>query len=120
MAKTSPKPKPVAPSAQRATNGGSGGKMPPPAPPVNTLPPEKAKAYWRRNLTIISVLLAIWFLVSYVAAIFLANILFNVPVGQLPMSFWFAQQGAIITFVILIFAYCLIMDRVDKEFDVNE
>ena len=118
MAKTSPKPKTVAPQTQRAANGG--GKTPPPAPPPNTLPPEKAKAYWRRNVRIISVLLTIWALVSYGAAILLANILFNVPIGQLPMSFWFAQQGAIITFVLLIFAYCWIMDRVDKEFDVNE
>jgi putative solute:sodium symporter small subunit len=119
MAKSSPKAKPVAPSAQRSTNGGGKGKMPPPPPP-NTLSPEKAKAYWRRNVTIIAILLTIWAVVSYGCAILLANVLFSVPVGQLPMSFWFAQQGAIITFVILIFAYCLIMDRVDKEFDVNE
>jgi putative solute:sodium symporter small subunit len=94
--------------------------MPPPVPPANTLPPEKAKAYWRRNVTIIAILLTIWALVSYGAAILMANALFNANVGQLPMSFWFAQQGAIITFVLLIFAYCWIMDRVDKEFDVNE
>jgi putative solute:sodium symporter small subunit len=119
MAKTTPKPRPAAPSAQRAANGGSSGKVPPPAPP-NTLPPEKAKAYWRRNLTIIAILLTIWAVVSYGCAIFLANALFSIPVGQLPMSFWFAQQGAIVTFVLLIFAYCWIMDRVDKEFDVNE
>ncbi len=81
---------------------------------------EKAKAYWRRNLTIIGILLAIWFVVSYLFAILFANILYGVKIGQIPMSFWFAQQGAIITFVILIFAYCWIMDRVDKEFDVNE
>lgn len=118
MAKTSPKPRAVAPQSQRAANG-SGGKLPPALPP-NTLPPEKAKAYWRRNVTIIGILLTIWALVSYGAAILMANVLYNVKVGQLPMSFWFAQQGAIITFVILIFAYCLIMDRVDKEFDVQE
>ncbi len=119
MAKTSSQPKTVAPQAQRAANGG-GGKVPPPAPPPNTLPPEKAKAYWRRNVTIISILLTIWALVSYGAAILLGNVLFGLQIGQLPTSFWFAQQGAIITFVILIFAYCWIMDRVDKEFDVHE
>ncbi len=119
MAKNSPKPSAAAPPAQRAANGG-GGKKPPPTPPVNTLPPEKAKAYWRRNVTIISILLTIWALVSYGAAILMANILYDIKVGQLPMSFWFAQQGAIVTFVLLIFVYCWIMDRVDKEFDVQE
>lgn len=118
MAKTSPKPSSVAPKTQRAATGG-GGKLPP-TPPTNTLSPEKAKAYWRRNVTIISILLAIWALVSYGAAILMANVLYGLKVGQLPMSFWFAQQGAIVTFVILIFAYCWIMDRVDKEFDVQE
>ena len=118
MAKNSPKPRTVAPQAQRAANGG-GGKLPP-APPPNTLSPEKAKAYWRRNVTIIAILLTIWALVSYGAAILMANVLYGLRIGQLPMSFWFAQQGSIITFVILIFAYCLIMDRVDKEFDVQE
>lgn len=117
MAKTTPKPRTVAPQTQRTANGG--GKAPP-APPPNLLPPEKAKAYWRRNVTIISILLTIWALVSYGAAILMANLLFNVNLGQLPMSFWFAQQGAIIIFVLLIFAYCWIMDRVDKEFDVQE
>jgi putative solute:sodium symporter small subunit len=117
MAQTSPKPKTVAPQAQRASTGG--GKTPP-APPTNTLPPEKAKAYWRRNVTVISILLTIWALVSYGAAILMANVLYGINIGQLPMSFWFAQQGAIVTFVILIFAYCWIMDRVDKEFDVQE
>lgn len=117
MAKTSSKPGSGAPQTKRA--GGGGGTLPPALPP-NTLPPEKAKAYWRRNVTIISILLTIWALVSYGAAILLANALYNVKVGQLPMSFWFAQQGAIITFVILIFVYCWIMDRVDREFDVQE
>ena len=81
---------------------------------------EKAKAYWRRNLTIIGILLTIWFVVSYLFAILFANILYGVPFGQIPASFWFAQQGAIIVFVLIIFSYCWIMDRVDKEFDVNE
>ncbi|MBW7881571.1 MAG: DUF4212 domain-containing protein [Caldilineaceae bacterium] len=81
---------------------------------------EKAQRYWRKNLTIIGILLLIWALVSYGAGILLADLLYNVPFGQLPMSFWFAQQGAIIVFVVLIFVYCWIMDRVDEEFDVKE
>lgn len=107
MTKTKDAPKPA------TGKGGGGGKK-------QTWSAEKAKAYWRRNLTLIGILLAIWFLVSYVFGILLANILYGVPIGQIPASFWFAQQGAIIIFVILIFVYCWIMDRVDKEFDVNE
>jgi putative solute:sodium symporter small subunit len=82
--------------------------------------PERANAYWKRNLRLISILLAIWFIVSYLFGLILANPLYGVRIGQLPMSFWFAQQGAIIVFVILIFVYCWVMDRVDKEFDVHE
>ncbi|HHY57481.1 MAG TPA: DUF4212 domain-containing protein [Chloroflexi bacterium] len=100
-------------NASKPTSGKGGGKK-------QTWSLEKAQAYWRRNLTIIGILLAIWFVVSYLFAILFANILYNMPIGQLPASFWFAQQGAIVTFVILIFVYCWIMDRVDKEFDVNE
>jgi putative solute:sodium symporter small subunit len=82
--------------------------------------PEKASAYWKRNLRLIGVLLAIWFVVSYLLGLILANMLYGVRIGQLPMSFWFAQQGAIFVFVILIFVYCWLMDRIDKEFDVHE
>lgn len=108
MTKTKDAPKPAA-----SKGGGGGGKK-------QTWSAEKAKAYWRRNLTIIGILLAIWFVVSYLFAILFANVLYGVPIGQIPASFWFAQQGAIIVFVLLIFVYCWIMDRVDKEFDVNE
>jgi putative solute:sodium symporter small subunit len=89
-----------------ASANGAGARSRQPTP-VNTLPPEKAKAYWRRNVTIISILLTIWALVSYGAAILMANILYDIKVGQLPMSFWFAQQGAIVTFVLLIFVLLL-------------
>jgi putative solute:sodium symporter small subunit len=82
--------------------------------------PAKAKAYWRRNLNLITVLLVVWALVSYVAAIFLAQPLYAIKLGQLPLSFWFAQQGSIIIFVLLIFTYCWMMDRIDREFGVAE
>lgn len=107
------KSKSSAKNAPASTAGGQG------APP-DTMPPERAKAYWRKNVTIIAILLSIWAIVSYGMAILFANALLGVPVGSLPMSFWFAQQGAIITFVFLIFFYCWYMDRVDKEFGVNE
>lgn len=106
-------PKPASAGGSKGGKGG-GGK------PVKQWDEAKAKAYWRRNVTIIAILLTIWFVVSYLFAILFANILYGVPIGQIPASFWFAQQGAILVFVLLIFVYCWIMDRVDKKFDVQE
>ena len=76
--------------------------------------------YWRKNRLLIAVLLAIWALVSYVFAIFLAEPLYDARVGQLPASFWWAQQGAIFVFVLLIFVYALVMDRLDRHYDVHD
>lgn len=81
---------------------------------------EQSKAYWRANQTLIVILLAIWGLVSYVFAIFLAEPLSGVSVGHIPMSFWWAQQGSMVVFVILIFVYAKRMDSLDKKFDVHE
>lgn len=83
----------------------------------------KADAYWKRNLNLIGILMSIWALVSLVAAIILPWAIpayNNIMVGNLPLGFWFAQQGSIIVFVVLIFVYCWLMDRLDREFDVNE
>jgi putative solute:sodium symporter small subunit len=88
--------------------------------PRKALDPIKAQAYWKRNLNLIIILLVIWALVSYVFGILLAPALANVMIGQIPLGFWFAQQGSIIIFVILIFVYCWLMDRLDNEFDVQE
>ncbi|MBP7960412.1 MAG: DUF4212 domain-containing protein [Caldilineaceae bacterium] len=82
--------------------------------------PEQAKAYWKANLRLIGILLSIWFFVSYVLGIILAEPLSTVKIGQLPLSFWFAQQGSIYTFVILILVYAVLMDRMDKRFGVDE
>lgn len=81
---------------------------------------EKAQAYWRANIRLILSLLAVWALVSYVAGFFLAQPLANINIGQIPLSFWFVQQGAIIVFVVLIFVYAWMMDRIDRQFDVSE
>lgn len=72
--------------------------------------------YWRTNRRLIFFLLAIWALVSIVFPFLLAEQLATMRVGALPMSFWWAQQGSILVFVILIFAYALIMDRVDRKY----
>ncbi|TVM15393.1 DUF4212 domain-containing protein [Oceanidesulfovibrio indonesiensis] len=78
------------------------------------------KVYWRRNVRYMIVLLSIWFLVSYVFGILLVEPLNAIRIGGFPLGFWFAQQGSIYVFVVLIFVYFLLMSRLDKEFDVNE
>ncbi len=82
--------------------------------------PNAVQAYWRANKILIAVLLVVWALVSHVFAIFLARPLYGVHVGHLPMSFWWAQQGSMVVFVILIFVYAFVMDRLDEKYDVHE
>lgn len=78
------------------------------------------KEYWRRNLRYLAILLFIWFFVSFVCGIFLADALDNFHIGGFPLGFWFAQQGSIYVFVILIFVYMRWMNKLDQEFDVDE
>ena len=79
-----------------------------------------AKAYWRANITLILSLLAIWAVVSYGCSILLVDWLNDFSIGNMPLGFWFAQQGSIYVFVILIFVYALTMDRIDKKHGVDE
>lgn len=81
---------------------------------------EKQRAYWKKNIALIRNLLMIWALVSYVAAIFLAEPFTSIPFFGIPLAFWFAQQGSILVFVVLIFYYAKRMDRLDEEFDARE
>lgn len=77
-------------------------------------------AYWKKNLTYMAVLLAIWAVVSYGCGILFVEQLNAFKLGGFPLGFWFAQQGAIYVFVVLIFVYYVLMQKLDKEFDVNE
>lgn len=81
---------------------------------------EAMEQYWKRNLKIISWLLLIWFLVSFVAGILLVDVLNKIHIAGFPLGFWFAQQGSIVIFIILIFTYCKLMNNLDREFDVLE
>ena len=72
---------------------------------------EKMKAYWQRNLLYLVVLLIIWFLVSYGAGILFADALNSIKIGGFPLGFWFAQQGSIYVFVVIIFIYVWMMNR---------
>lgn len=78
--------------------------------------------YWRRNLRYLVGLLAIWFVASYGLGIVWAERLnaFTLPGTGYPVGFWFAQQGAIYVFVVLIFVYVRLMNRLDLEFEVDE
>jgi putative solute:sodium symporter small subunit len=78
------------------------------------------KAYWKENLRYLFILLSIWFLVSYVFGIFLVDTLNAVSIGGAPLGFWFAQQGSIYVFVVLIFVYVSLMNKLDKKYDVDE
>ena len=77
-------------------------------------------AYWRRNLTYVACLLAVWFTVSFGFAIVLVEPLNRIRIGGFQLGFWFAQQGAMYVFVLLIFAYVWLMNRLDREFGVGE
>jgi len=78
------------------------------------------KTYWKKNLKYLLILLSIWFLVSYGCGILFADTLNTIKIGGFPLGFWFAQQGSIYVFVILIFIYVRLMNKLDKEFDVDE
>ena len=67
-----------------------------------------------------AILLSIWFLVSFVFGILLVDELNTIRMGGFKLGFWFAQQGAIYVFVILIFVYIRLMNKLDKEFGFNE
>ena len=93
-----------------------------PADPDEPVSRRAPADYWRRNLRYLAVLLTIWFLVSYGAGILLAAPLdrLRIPGTGFPLGFWFAQQGSIYVFVVLIFIYVALMNRLDREFDVDE
>ena len=76
----------------------------------------KAKAYWKENLKYLLVLLVFWFVVSFGAGILFVDQLNAFKIGGLPIGFWFAQQGGIYGFVILIFVYIWLMNRLDKKY----
>ena len=81
--------------------------------------PDK-RQYWKSNLKYLAILLTIWFTVSFLFAIVLADYLNQFYLVGFPLGFWFAQQGSIYCFVILIFVYVYLMNRLDKKHKVDE
>lgn len=80
----------------------------------------KAEQYWKSNVRLVSILLTIWFVVSYLFGIILVEPLNSIKIGGVGLGFWFAQQGSIYTFLILIFIYVKRMNALDVEYDVHE
>jgi putative solute:sodium symporter small subunit len=82
---------------------------------------EKSRnVYWKANLRLVAWCLSIWFIVSYLFGIILVEQLNAISLGGYKLGFWFAQQGSIYVFVILIFFYAYRMNKLDREFDVHE
>jgi putative solute:sodium symporter small subunit len=80
---------------------------------------ERHKEYWRRNLNLTLVLLAIWFVVTFVMAYF-ARPLANITIAGFPLSFYMAAQGSLIIYVLIIGVYARKMGKLDQEYGVHE
>ena len=76
---------------------------------------KKNNSYWKSNLKILAFLMAIWFLASFGFGIIWADALDEIQIGGFKLGFWFAQQGSIFVFVIIIFAYVYLLNRLDKK-----
>lgn len=80
----------------------------------------RAAAYWRANIRTVLGCLVVWFLVSYGAGVLLVDVLNQFQLAGFPLGFWFAQQGSILAFLLLIIFYAWRMNRIDREHDVHE
>jgi putative solute:sodium symporter small subunit len=76
--------------------------------------------YWKANIRLVVILMSIWALVSFGFGIILRPVLDTIPVGGVGLGFWFAQQGSIYTFLVLIFVYAALMNKLDRQFGVRE
>ncbi|THV57240.1 DUF4212 domain-containing protein [Flagellimonas alvinocaridis] len=80
---------------------------------------KQREKYWKENLKYLGILLAIWFLVSFGFGILLVDQLNAFKLGGVKLGFWFAQQGSIYVFVILIFVYVRLMNKLDKKYKLD-
>ncbi|MGX5913359.1 DUF4212 domain-containing protein [Aliidiomarina sp. Khilg15.8] len=81
---------------------------------------DHAKAYWKENLALMLKLLCVWALVSFGFGIFFVDWLNEIQFFGFKLGFWFAQQGAIYTFIVLIFVYIRQMNKLDRKYQVDE
>ncbi|MCH2102085.1 MAG: DUF4212 domain-containing protein [Planctomycetes bacterium] len=91
-------------------------------PPAGSLSSDQRAAYWSRNIRLLVSLLLIWSVASFGCGILLRDWLdqWVMPGSSFPVGFWFAQQGSIIIFVVLVFIYARRMNGLDREFGVAE
>ena len=80
----------------------------------------KNQSYWKSNLNVVLSLLLVWFIASYGFGIIFSNFLDQIKIGGFKLGFWFAQQGSIFVFVILIFVYVWLMKKLDKKYTDKE
>ena len=81
---------------------------------------DKRGVYWRKNLRYLGILLSVWFIVSFGCSILFVDFLDRIKIGGFRLGFWVAQQGSIYVFVVLIFIYVYLMNRLDKKHGVDE
>ncbi|MBU3029322.1 DUF4212 domain-containing protein [Paracoccus marinaquae] len=81
---------------------------------------QSSNAYWQANLRIIYVCMVIWALVSYGFGIILRPLVEGIRIGGTDLGFWFAQQGSILVFIVLIFFYAARMNKLDRDHGVDE
>ncbi|MGF1455781.1 MAG: DUF4212 domain-containing protein [Alphaproteobacteria bacterium] len=81
---------------------------------------EHHSAYWSENVRLLTVLLAIWATAGFLLPIILVDVLDSIPFFGFKLGFWFAQQGSIYVFVILIFVYAFLMHRIDRKYGVDD
>ncbi len=80
----------------------------------------KNQSYWKSNLKVVFSLLSLWFIASYGFGIIFSDFLDQIKIGGFKLGFWFAQQGSIFVFVILIFVYVWLMKKLDKKYTERE
>ncbi len=81
---------------------------------------ERGVAYWKANLRLVTICLIIWAFVSFGLGLLLRPLLAGIPIGGTDLGFWFAQQGSIYVFLVLIFFYAAMMNSIDRKYDVQE
>ena len=81
---------------------------------------QKAQAYWQENIRTIMQLLVVWFIASYGCGVLFVDLLDTIAFGGFKLGFWFAQQGSIYVFLVLIFVYAKRMNAIDEKYDVHD
>ncbi|MGI1677674.1 MAG: DUF4212 domain-containing protein [Cellvibrionaceae bacterium] len=79
-----------------------------------------AKNYWRENIRLVVILMVVWFVVSFGCGVLFVDELNNIQIGGYKLGLWFAQQGSIYVFLILIFTYTHLMGKLDRKYGVGE